>query len=70
MSAAGDAQFLPALIEALPGDGTRARQHQFTRARQAKFLSRLADSGSVVSAARAAAAKPSSSATVVNIERD
>ncbi|TCD05433.1 hypothetical protein EYB45_08155 [Erythrobacteraceae bacterium CFH 75059] len=45
---------LTALIDELPADDTRAAQHQFTAARQAAFLSRLAECGSARSAARAA----------------
>ena len=41
------AQTLPATIKALPRDATRPAQTQFTRAIQAKFLRRLADSGEV-----------------------
>ena len=46
---------LPALIEALPGDDTRAPQTEFTRARQAAFLAALAESGSARAAAKACA---------------
>ena len=42
---------LPALIDALPSDATRAPQTQFDRARQVAFLEALAVGGSVRSAA-------------------
>ena len=45
---------LPALIDALPGDHTRAPQTEFTRARQVRFLENLSLSGSARSAASAA----------------
>ncbi|WP_228243639.1 hypothetical protein [Porphyrobacter sp. GA68] len=45
---------LATFIDDLPADDTRAAQHQFTAARQAAFLSRLAECGSARSAARAA----------------
>ncbi len=44
---------LPALIAALPGDGTRAPQTEFTRGRQVRFLENLSLTGSVRSAAAA-----------------
>ncbi|USA40927.1 hypothetical protein [Pelagerythrobacter marinus] len=45
---------LPALIDALPSDSTRAPQTEFTRERQVAFLSALAASGSARRAAKAA----------------
>jgi hypothetical protein len=45
---------LPALIDALPADDTRAAQTEFTRARQVAFLSALAECGSARAAARGA----------------
>jgi len=44
---------LPAIIDALPANSAHAPQTQFTRARQASFLRRLADCGEVRVAARA-----------------
>ena len=45
---------LPALIDALPADEARAPQTEFTRERQAAFLSALAEGGAARQAARAA----------------